>query len=150
MAWATSGDVLAKTGATVTEGELAMAQGVVELFAGISEDNTSELHPRNARMLLLAVAYQAAWMQAQVDVTGRMDVAAVQQDGAQVERGHRDAMVLAPLASRALDRLSWRGRRGTLVVTDHSPGRSGFGSQDELQAAFLRDETSDRWIEASA
>lgn len=145
MAWATEADILALTGVTVDAATLAQAQGVVELFAGISEDNETELSGRNTRMLRAAVAYQAVWTDAQVDVTGRMDVAKLKQDGAELDRGHRDALVLAPLAQRALDRLSWRGRRSTALRL----GAPVYGTPEAYTAAWLRDDTADSWTAAS-
>jgi len=135
MAWATTSDTLALTGVTVSDAVLAQAQGVIELYAGISEGNSADLSDANQRMLKAAVAYQAAWMHGQVDVTTRSDVAQLQQDGATVVPTGQDALLLAPLARRALDRLSWlRVRRTTF-----KQGRRPL-SFDEYRAAWLRDE----------
>jgi uncharacterized iron-regulated membrane protein len=143
MAWATEAETLALTGVTVSTSVLAQAQGVIELFSGMTEDNTTELAGANARMLRVAVAYQAAWMTSQIDVTSRTDVAQFEQDGARFTAGGADALILAPLARRALDRLSWLRRRSARSVR---PGQRTFSNIDEYQGAWLRDETSDDWI----
>lgn len=135
--WATVADVAAITGVDVENDTLTRAEGVVELFAGISQDNTTELSGSNARMLRAAVAYQAAWMESQVDVTSRTDVASLDQDGVRVTPAHADALVLAPLAKRALDRLSWRGRRSTRL---RRPGPSRYATFEDYAAAWLRDD----------
>lgn len=142
MPWATAGEALTLTGASVTTAQLAQAQGVVELFAGITEDNTADLGA-NLRLLRAAVAYQAVWMAAQIDVATRTDVQSIQQDGTNVTPGHADALILAPLAKRCLDRLSWRGPRSVrLVATDDGPK---FPNLAAYEAAFMRDETRDDW-----
>ena len=143
MAWATEAETLALTGVTVSAALLAQAQGVIELFAGITEANDSELTAANIRMLRVAVAYQAAWMDGQIDVTTRTDVAQVQQDGATVKPLGADALILAPLARRALDRLSWLRKRSMRTVR---AGARTYGSVDAYQGAWMRDETSDNWI----
>lgn len=134
--WATLADVLSLTGVDAEPDTLTQAEGVVELFAGISPDNTTELSGGNARMLRAAVAYQTAWMESQVDVTSRTDVASLDQDGVRVTPAHADALVLAPLAKRALDRLSWRGRRSTRL---HRRCEGRYASIEEYQRAWLRD-----------
>lgn len=141
MAWATTADVLAMTGSTVTADELARAVAVVELFVGITEDNETELTESNLRMLKAAACYQAAWMASQVDVVGRMSVERIEQDGAVVQPGAADDLVLAPLAKRAVQRLSWMGGRSTTFVME--PVR--FASVDAWQDAWLRDGTGDGW-----
>src|SRR5690606_10421827 len=114
---------------------LAQAQGVIELYAGISEGNSAELSAANARMLKAAVAYQAAWMAGQIDVTTRTDVAQLQQDGATFTPPRQDPLRLAALARRAARRLSWlRVRRTTF-----KQGRRPLGF-DEYRSAWLRDE----------
>lgn len=143
MAWATASEALALTGATVDDDQLDQAQGVVELFAGITEANTADLGA-NRRLLRAAVAYQAVWMAAQIDVATRTDVSSLTQDGAGVTPAHADALILAPLAKRALDRLSWRhGPRSTRI--NRATDTPRFQTLAEAAAAFMRDETHDCW-----
>ncbi|WP_018502990.1 hypothetical protein [Parafrankia discariae] len=116
MSWATTADVAALTGVTVTDALLAQAQGVIDIHAGRTwADDLTRVGDRDRSWLALAVAYQAAWMAAQIDLFSRTEVTAVNQDGMQYSPGHEDAMVLAPLARRSLRRLSWRRSRSVRV-----------------------------------
>lgn len=142
MTWATVADVLALAGVEVDAATLAQAEGVVELFVGISPDNTAELSGANTRMLRAAVAYQAAWMLAQVDVTGRMEVTSLDQDGTRVTPGTGDDLVLAPLAKRAVARLSWMGSRSIELRRCSAPR---YATAEQYGAAWMRDATPPAW-----
>lgn len=142
MPWATEAETLTLTGVSVDAGQLAQAQGVVELFAGITEANSTDLSASNDRMLRAAVAYQAAWTASQVDVTGRMEVSSVNQDGVSVTPGNGVDLVLAPLAKRALARLSWHRTRATVPVR---AGCRVYPTQEAYAAAWLRDDTPEGW-----
>src|SRR5690606_12174704 len=115
MSWASAEDTLAMTGVQVTEDLLAQAQGVIDVFSGVTEGAEQEISARNRRLLRSAVAYQAAWMVGQIDVMTRTDVSQLRQDGSEFTAAHPDSLVLAPLAKRCLDRLSWRGARSRRV-----------------------------------
>lgn len=141
MAWATEAEVLALTGTAVTAAHLTQAQGVIDLFSGATE-TTEDLNVRNLRLLKAAAAYQAAWMAAQVDVPGRVEVSRVDQDGVEVHPAHEDALVLAPLARRALAQLSWR-RRATVTVRAGRVPR--FATHEEWAAAWLADGVGGYW-----
>ena len=138
MPWATEAETLALTGVTVTPPVLAQAQGVIDVFSGVIESAEDEVSARNLRLLRYATAYQAAWMTSQIDVTSRTDVSQLDQDGASFTLGHPDALVLAPLAKRCLDRLSWRGPRARRVRPSGCD-RPAFASPEAVQAAFLAD-----------
>lgn len=141
MAWATTSDVLALTGQTVDSATLAQAQGVVELFAGVTATNT-ELSDKALRTLKTAVIYQAAWLLSQVDITSRMEVTSLEQDGSKVTPGSGDDLLLAPLAKRALARLPWASR-GSIRVS--APCAPVYASMEAWQAAWLRDDAPDVW-----
>lgn len=113
MAWADVTYTENITGVVVSESQLAQAQAVIELFSGVTESYA--LSGRDGRHLRMAVAYQAAWMKGQIDVTTRTDVSSVTQDEMSFQYANPDAPVLAPLARAALKRLSWKGTRSTLV-----------------------------------
>ncbi len=117
MTWADAGFTLAITGVTVSPEQLAQAQGVIDLTSGTTEDAAVDLalRPRDLRYLRMAVAYQAAWMSTQIDLFARTEVSSLNQDGLQMTPGHADALLLAPLARRALHRLSWRRTRSVSV-----------------------------------
>lgn len=113
MAWATVAETLTYTGITVTTAEVAQAQFIVELFSDVTEDST--ISTKNLRMLKMAVAYQAAFVTDHPDLFTHVDVSTMLQDGVQFTQGHENAMVLAPLARRAINRLSWRRNRSIKI-----------------------------------
>ncbi|KND38479.1 hypothetical protein [Streptomyces acidiscabies] len=116
--WATTADVLDITGTTVTAAQLTRAQYVIDMLSGRTYDIhdllVQENRTRDLYWLKLAVAYQAAWMISQPDMFTRMNVTSVNQDTSQAQMG-ASALVLSPLARRALNRVSWRGTRSLQV-----------------------------------
>lgn len=115
--WTTPERASAVTRTAVDQEDLDAAYPIIELFSGATVDAQAMLKPRDVRLLAYAEAYQAAWMQSQTDVTGRMDVTQVVQDGIQYSKDDPDAHVLAPLAKRCLTRLSWRKSRTLQPLT---------------------------------
>lgn len=113
MAWATTGEVLTYTGITVTEAEIQQAQFMVEMFADVTED--AIVSTKNLRFLKMATAYQAAWITEHPDLFTHVDVSTMLQDGLQFTRGHENATLLAPMARRAINRLSWRRNRSIKI-----------------------------------
>lgn len=111
--WATVSDVLTYTGLTVESAEVLRAQAIIELFAGAgatvegTSDDANIVGGYNLRLLKKAVAYQAGWMTEHPDVFTNVDVTNFSQDGASASQGHANAALLAPLAKRCLDRLTW-------------------------------------------
>lgn len=122
MTWATTSDVTTYTGVTVTGAQVEQAQAVIELFADVTEDSV-QLAPKNLRLLKLAVAYQAAWITQHPDAFTSMDTTNVSQDQVSATFTHANAGILAPLAKRALDRLSWRRTRGLRIQKRTDPGQ---------------------------
>lgn len=142
MAWATTSEVLALTGVTVEDATLSQAQGVIDLVSGVTED-VEDLSTRDTRLLRAAVAYQAAWMHGQVDVMTRSEVSALEQDGVKVTPTDADALILAPLARRALAGLSWNRRVRTNHVAPAGP--RAFRTLEDYREAWLRDEVAEGW-----
>jgi len=109
-AWATAQDVTDTTGVTVTDAQLAQAQASVEVFCGRTYQDTDRLRTRDLYWLGRAVAYQAAWAAGQFGLETRLDATQIQQD--QVSTALTgDGLVLAPMATRALRRVSWMRSR---------------------------------------
>lgn len=106
MTWATTGETLTYTGIEVTTAEINQAQFIVELFADVTED--AAISTKNLRLLKMAVAYQAAYITDTPDLFTHVDVTTMLQDGLQFTRFGANGTILAPLAKRAIDRLSWR------------------------------------------
>ncbi len=115
--WTTPDQASTWTRTALDQRALDAANPIVELFAGVTIDAADSLKPRDLRLLAYAEAYQAAWMSSQTDVTGRMDVTQVVQDGVQYSKDDPDAHVLAPLAKRCITRLSWRKSRTLQPLT---------------------------------
>lgn len=120
IGWATSGQVRAATGETVTDADTALAQDVVEIHAGrtfAGSSTNSSIRAKDLAWLSKAVIYQAAWMVNQPGYLNRHTVKEVNQDGAQIiyagssEPSNPALIMLAPLANRALKNLSWMGTR---------------------------------------
>lgn len=123
--WCTAADVLSLTGVTVTDPP-TQANAIVELHAGRTYntvDTPLQVGTRDIEWMKRAVAYQAAWMASQPDMYSRMELT-----GAPTARGsvplHESALTLAPLARRALKRVSWLKSRSVHVK---SPFQDGLG-----------------------
>jgi hypothetical protein len=110
QAWADSDDVLTYTGATVTDDEILRAQDIIELFAGATYAATGNMTQTNLRRLNRAVCYQAAWAQVHPDIYTNVDVSSASHGVGGYVPDHVNAALLAPLAKRHLDRLTWRLR----------------------------------------
>ncbi len=117
MTWATTSDVAAYTGLSVTAAQVDQAQGVVEIFADVTEDASDDglISQKNLRLLKQAVAYQAAWITAHPDAFTNIDLSSFNQDQVSANLRHDNALILAPLAKRCIDRLSWRRNRGLRI-----------------------------------
>lgn len=109
LSWCTAevaGDLTGKTIDVLTRNIAAMA---VELHTGLIESVPREDMTRRDRYWLRqAVAFQAAWLLTQPDYLDRLAVRGIQQEGQSAEAGNPDWLTLAPLARKALRKLSWR------------------------------------------
>jgi hypothetical protein len=110
MPWATTGDVTLYTGLTATDAQVAQAQFVVELFADTTQaaSDAGNISQKNLRILKMAVAYQAGWITQHPDAFTGMDTTTVSQDQVTATWAHANAGILAPMAKRCIDRLSWK------------------------------------------
>lgn len=109
-AWATVQDVTDATGVTVTAQQLAQAQSDIEIFTNRIYADTARIRTRDLHWLGQAVARQAAWIAGQYGLETRLDATQIQQD--QVSTSLKDdGLVLAPMAARALRRVSWMRSR---------------------------------------
>lgn len=124
--WCTVDDVLLFTGKAVTDAQLAQASAAVELHIGRTYYETVS-HPdggslkvgrRDREWLRRACAYQCAWMLAQPDMFQRLELE--QANG--VGRLGNTALVLAPLARKALKRVSWLRSRSLHIRTPFTDG----------------------------
>jgi hypothetical protein len=109
-AWANASDVINATGVNVTEQQLAQAQDDIEIASGRIYPDTPRLRPRDVYWLGKAVGRQAAWIAGQFGLETRLDATQTQQDGVS-NTLTTDGLVLAPMAARALKRVSWMRSR---------------------------------------
>lgn len=140
--WCTVTDVDNLTGVTVTEAQLTRAQGVIESFEDVDPAEPGEhLSVRDRERFRKATAYQAGWMFEQIEIEKRTDVSQLSQDGQSWIYANPDAVVLAPLAKRNLDRLSWNADG----PVSPSGGRAPYPDLDAVKAAVLCDEVELPW-----
>lgn len=128
--WATVADVQTATGKVITEAQRTQAVNTIELHVGIIEAvDRPDISARDRYYLKLAVCYQAAWITAQADLFERNDVSSAGQDG-QSAAFRPDAHTLAPLARKAIKRLSWRGPRTLITPKADARGRVDTTSEE--------------------
>lgn len=144
MAWATVSNVLTYTGFTATEAQLTQAQAVIEMFADTTTDasDAGNISPKNLRLLKLAVSYQAAWITQHPDAFTNIDLTNFNQDQVSGTLAHANALILAPLAKRCIDRLSWKRIRPLRI------GPMGGGGQIPRTmnlTSTTADEDDPRW-----
>lgn len=112
--WATIQDVQLYTGISVSQENVDSAQFMVELFADVEYNDTVDssgnllVSSKDRRLLKMATAYQAAWMTEHPDLFTQVDIGSMNQDGIFFVYKNENAALLAPMARRALARLSWK------------------------------------------
>lgn len=143
--WASTSDVTVITGAEVTDQQLAQAQGVIELLVGRTPEANPRMRSKDLTWLKRAVAWEAAWLGSKPDLLTQSDVNSVNQDGATADL-KPDAQILAPLARRALKRLSWRGNRSVFTPsTQHIVRRGAMAGTEGVVAIMENTDSDDTW-----
>lgn len=127
-AWATPQQVIDVTGVTVDPQQLAQAQSSIEVASNRIYADTAKIRTRDLYWLRMSVSYQAAWLVGQYDLNTRLDATATSQDGVSNQLSS-DALVLAPMAKRALQRCSWMRSR---TIHVRSPFESGSAVTNAL------------------
>jgi hypothetical protein len=144
--WATAQDVFNITGVTVEDAAVQRAQYIIEMFADVSSEGASPqmVSTKNLRYLRFATAYQTAWMREHPDVFSNVDVTNVSEDGLSFTNAHANSGVLAPLAKRSIDRLTWRRpNRSIRIGKKLDPAfMYQYGTRDSAVADDSRDWTS--------
>ncbi|MEU6365764.1 hypothetical protein ABZ876_08405 [Streptomyces sp. NPDC046931] len=113
-AWATAQQVIDTTGVSVTDAQLAQAQDDIEIFTNRVYEDTPRIRTRDLYWLGRAVARQAAWLAGQYGLETRLDATQIQQDQVSTTL-QGDGLVLAPMAARALKRVSWMRSRSVHI-----------------------------------
>lgn len=129
--WCTVADVLTFTGKTVDDGQVMQGNATIELHIGRTylemmstpDGGQVKLGRRDLEWLRRACAYQIAWLTAQPDVFTRLDMDALASTGRPIQLKDR-ALTLAPLARKALERVSWLRTRSLHI---RSPFQDGMG-----------------------
>lgn len=143
MGWATVADVAALTARTVDDATLTLAQSMVETFVDRSSpDDDAAVSPRDLGRLRKAVAWQAVWLADNPGVESRALASSIAQDGVTATVATRDAVVLAPLAKRAIRNLQFRRRNTVRLVSDFE---AGFGVTLDPNSDFDRDDDDFAW-----
>lgn len=136
-AWADAVTTAEITGVELTDQQLLQAQAMVEVFVGRTYDQTSRLRPRDVYWLGRAVAFQAVWAAEQPGLLANLDLTANTQDGVSATL-KEDALVLAPMAARAINRLSWRKSRTVHVRSPFVDGGSWLANPLSEQSDVLQ------------
>ncbi len=141
--WCTVADVLMFTGITVDLPQVVMANATLELHLGrtyfemMSNPDAGQVKigRRDLEWLRRACAYQCAWQAAQPDMFQRLDMDALASTGRPITLKDR-ALTLAPLARKAIERVSWLRTRSIHV---RSPFEDGMGPISPNAAAEVND-----------
>ncbi len=119
--WASISETLAYTRISVSQDNLDASQAMIELFADVVYNQTIDasgnplIGAKNLRLLKMATAYQAAWMTEHPDLFTHTDIQSINQDGIFYVHQHENSYLLAPMARRALARLSWSRNRNIRI-----------------------------------
>jgi hypothetical protein len=111
--WATTDEVEDITGEVdVTSSQVRQAQAVIDLYAGLTIDAVAAATARDQMWLKRAVAYQTVWQRSRPGyLTHLSEITGVQQDQLNFTYTSKAAVMVAPLALRALRNISWLGSR---------------------------------------
>lgn len=121
MTWASVAEVLAITGQGVETVDVAVASGVIDIYANRTESASAGLMARDLGWLKSATAWQCVWQKDQPGYEARSVASSYSQDGLTVSHTAEWNVALAPLAARALKNLSWKGSRTLRVANVRVP-----------------------------
>jgi hypothetical protein len=124
MTWATVADVANLTGKVVTVQTLMMAQGVIDLHSETTTNARINIRPRDKWRLMQAVAYQAAWLSSAPDAFTRNEISSAGHAATSFSFVDAESVTLAPLAKRALSKLSWKRSRSVRIRMQRRGGLS--------------------------
>jgi len=141
--WCTVADVLELTGITVDLPQVVQGNATLELHVGRTyfetmsnpDNGQVKIGRRDLEWMRRACAYQVAWQVAQPDMFQRLDMDMLASTGRPIQLKDR-ALVLAPLARKALGRVSWLRSRS---LHTRSPFEDGMGPISPNAAAEVND-----------
>jgi hypothetical protein len=111
VAWATLAEVADfPSPVEVTQAHIDLAQDMIEIHAGTTEQASDDglIGTRNLRLLNRAVTYQAIFIANHPEILTSHDVSSAAADGVTAQYRTADAQLYAPMATRCVNRLSWR------------------------------------------
>jgi hypothetical protein len=140
MAWITGAAASVITGVTLTDAACNVAQEIVDLYSNRTQSASASMTVKDRYWLARAVAWQAAWLAGQVAIEGRMGVSFAGAGGSTISIPDEATLVLAPLARRAINRLSWKRPRSVRAasVIETLPLYPGVVDTDDEGAADPR------------
>lgn len=119
MPYASVAEVNTYTGVSVSAAAVTKAQTLIELYSNRTEASSGTMSARDLYWLKLATAYQAAYMDAHPELFNLMDAKSYSQGDISISfRDNSDATMIAPLAKRALQTLSWNRSRSVTLSSD--------------------------------
>jgi hypothetical protein len=161
-AWASIAETLTYTSISVSQDNIDAAQAMIELFSDviydqtIDGDGTALIGAKNLRLLKMAVAYQAAWMTEHPDLFTHTDIQSINQDGIFYVHAHENSYLIAPMARRALKRLSWMRNKNIRIRPSYrrtvrksytQESASGFDLIDSYPANTAEQDDALEWDE---
>jgi hypothetical protein len=109
----------------ITQTQLDQANAVIEVIGGkVYTLASAHVGTRDTEWMRRACAFQCVWMAAQPDMYTRLEMEAISATGRPVPI-RETALVLAPLARKALSRVSWLRSRSLHI---RSPFQDGLGA----------------------
>ena len=115
--FATADDVLEVTGYSVDDTDIRKAQAVIEVFAGKVESLITNVE--DLAWMRYAVAWQTAYMASDENsIFEQANIQSLAQNDTKIDFGNKD-YVIAPLAQKAVRRLSWNRSR-SVPTAPHS------------------------------
>jgi hypothetical protein len=142
MAWATSSDLLAYLGVTLSASTyLTQANTMISIYANRSEAASASISNRDLLALKLATCYQAAWLPSQPDALGRVNIDSTTVDGESIKFSNEAQQNLAPGAIRALKNLSWKASRTLVIPSSEVP----LGSSSSIDFTSESSDESSDW-----
>jgi|SRR5215831_6720628 len=152
--WAQSSDVQTITGVEATDQQVTIAGFIIDNYTGrpysmswvnqagetIQYNWWQKIGAVDSYYLKLAVCYQTVWMMSQPDVMQRMEVHEIPTTRESL-RVAENALVIGPIAKKALSRVSWLRSRALHV-------RSPF--EDLYTASVVPFEADFPWVPAGA
>lgn len=141
--WCTAADVLQLTGVTVDLPQVYIANATLELHLGrtyvelvSNPDNGGKVKVgrRDIEWLRRACAYQCAWIAGQPDLFRRLDADAVPAGGGRPIVLKDRGLTLAPLARKALERVTWLRSRSLHVRSPFEDGLGGINPNPDAES----------------